>query len=111
MDDLKQKTDEELDAIEKDSAPNSYVSVSIYHDVQREKDRRHRLKIEQALAEPKTIGIVSNGADAKIIGNSFSVNPGVDQTKEPWYKKWWGQIFIAVAALIIGTLLLKVAGF
>jgi hypothetical protein len=49
MEDLSKKTEEELRAIEQGSSANAYLPQSIFHAVQREKERRYRKIVKSSL--------------------------------------------------------------
>ncbi len=70
MENINNKTDEELEIIKRESAPNSYSLDSIYHKADMEIQRRHRIKIE-GLANKTRIGILNQGKNNKFIGNTF----------------------------------------
>ncbi len=103
MDDLKNKTDEELDAIREGSASNAYVPGSIFHRADREIDRRHRKNLEAAAMGPQTF-IENHGPNAKIKGNTFIYgSANISQTesgegKINWTK--WGAIWAVVGIVV-----------
>ena len=71
-DDLRNKTEDELLAIQKDAAPNAYVPGSIYHRVRHELERRHRKNMEEAARKSSApIAILSQGDNATFVGNTF----------------------------------------